>query len=175
MEEIKPNEDGINHINVYTKGKTELGKMLSNMYKSPTKFYFENENLTLNTIEGFWYFLIIYYGSGIKEYSLLDLSGFKAKEEGKIKIKELNINSLEIKNEEYFREEIKKALKEKVKQNKRILSEISYSNLIFKHYYFYGKEENAKVIEKNEYDWILEVFEEIRKKMKIFLKNKEIK
>lgn len=170
MEEIKPYEDGITHINVYTKGKTELGKMLSNMYKSPTRINFENENLIFNTIEGFWYFLIVYYGSGLKDYRFLEFNGFKSKEEGRIKIKELNINSSEIKEEEYFKEEIIKALKEKVKQNKKILTEISYSNLIFKHYYFYGKEENAKVIEKNEYNWIIDVFEEIRKKMKVFLK-----
>lgn len=37
---FKPEMDGIDHINVYSKGKTELGKLLSNFARTP----FENAN-----------------------------------------------------------------------------------------------------------------------------------
>jgi len=32
---INPEEDGITHINIYSKGKTDLGRMLSNFAKLP--------------------------------------------------------------------------------------------------------------------------------------------
>lgn len=171
MNEIKPFEDGITHINIYTKGKTELGKMLSNLYTSKVIIEFEDEKLEFKTIEGFWYFLIIYYGTKEKDYKFMEYNGFKAKEEGRKKIKENNINSREISTKECFKNKITKAIKEKVKQNKNILTELTYSELKFKHYYFYGEERNAKVIEKNEYNWIIEIYDEIREKMKEFLKN----
>jgi hypothetical protein len=33
--DIKPSEDGVTHINVYSRGNTELGRLLSNFAHTP--------------------------------------------------------------------------------------------------------------------------------------------
>ena len=38
---IDPSKDGIDHINIYSKGKTELGKYLSNFTYAPIKLLME--------------------------------------------------------------------------------------------------------------------------------------
>ena len=53
--EIIPTEDGITHINIYSKGQTELGKMLSNFAKFPIQTVDGN----FMSVEGYWYFLSI--------------------------------------------------------------------------------------------------------------------
>ena len=73
-----PSADGVTHINVYTKGKTELGRMLSNLHSSDTNIEIDGEVLTFKTLEGFWYFLVIFKALKIKHYDFLDLDGFKA-------------------------------------------------------------------------------------------------
>jgi predicted NAD-dependent protein-ADP-ribosyltransferase YbiA (DUF1768 family) len=68
--------DGITHINIYSKGKTTLGRELSNFANTPievTDGYFES-------IEGYWYWL----GSSNKDKELLrNMSGFQAKQYGR--------------------------------------------------------------------------------------------
>jgi hypothetical protein len=50
-----PKDDGITHINVYSKAKTELGKFLSNFSKCDLK----TEDGDFQSVEGLWYFLQI--------------------------------------------------------------------------------------------------------------------
>jgi hypothetical protein len=170
-----PESDGITHINVYSKGKTKLGKMLSNMYVSPTEIEFDGEILKFNTLEGFWYFLVLYRGTKIKFYDLCSLSGFEAKKLGNDYIEENNIDYENIVNKKSFKTTISEALKSKIRQNKELLSLLTLSELPFAHYYYYGSEKSPKLIDKPEHFWMLEVFNEVRKIMKEFIKNKEKK
>lgn len=48
------NKDGVDHINVYSKGKTEYGKYLSNFY--PCFVDVKNTGV-FKTIEGYWFWL----------------------------------------------------------------------------------------------------------------------
>lgn len=71
---FKITDDGITHINVYSKGKTELGRLLSNF--SHTPFY--GNDILFNSVEGWWQ----WFTTG-KEYDYLKyLYGFKAKKRG---------------------------------------------------------------------------------------------
>lgn len=76
MSKINPDEDGITHINVYSKGKTELGQLLSNFAYTP---FVHSEYGKFNSIEAFWY----YYFTGCKHDDLKLLYGYKAKEKGR--------------------------------------------------------------------------------------------
>ena len=50
-----PNLDGINHINVYSRGKTEIGRFLSNMAHTPFEYQrFESQRFDLKNVESFW-------------------------------------------------------------------------------------------------------------------------
>ncbi len=67
-------EDGITHINIYSKGKTELGRLMSNFALSPFSVPQHGE---FKSIEGYWYWL------STGDESLRDLYGYEAKKAGR--------------------------------------------------------------------------------------------
>lgn len=142
--------DGITHINIYSKGKTELGRYLSNFTYSPI----EIDNITFNSIEAYWYYLLT------GEVNLCSLHGFKAKQEGKKlnKIREIDDD---------FINKIKSALDKKIKASPDFMKLFYKSSLPFKHYYMYGD----KVVEAG-YEWICEHFELRRDQLKKHFNNK---
>jgi CO dehydrogenase/acetyl-CoA synthase beta subunit len=52
-----PEEDGITHINVYSKGKTPLGRALSNWTPLASGKYIQTAHGPFLTIEGYWAWL----------------------------------------------------------------------------------------------------------------------
>lgn len=50
---LNPNKDGIDHINVYSGSRTELGKMLSNFYH----FEIETKDGKFQSVEAYWFWL----------------------------------------------------------------------------------------------------------------------
>jgi hypothetical protein len=71
---LVPSEDGIGHINVYSKAKTKLGRELSNFSFSP---FTHPEDGKFNSIEGYWYWL------GCKQEKLRKVWGYAAKRLGR--------------------------------------------------------------------------------------------
>lgn len=137
-----PEEDGITHINIYSKGATSLGRWLSNfthsVFTHPTYGEF-------HSIEGFWYWL----KTGKQHDSLRTAHGWQAKQEGK------KYPSTECAN---FAQIIKTALRAKLIANPRMLGELIDNPLPLAHYYVYsGKPSHAG------YEWIVLYFDEIRK------------
>lgn len=111
--------DGIDHINIYSKGKTWIGRYLSNFYK----FEFTCEDGFFSSIEGYWYWL------STKDDNLRTLHGYAAKKYGK-----------EIRGEDYpkfdgFEDKILKAIKIKLDKNRENVINIK---LPLTHYYCYG-------------------------------------
>ena len=74
--EYTPDTDGIDHINIYSKGKTELGRLLTNFAHTPFTFPLHG---AFSSVEAFWY----YAKTGFLHPQLKPLYGFRAKEEGK--------------------------------------------------------------------------------------------
>lgn len=132
MEDI----DGIHHINIYSKGKTEMGKWLSNFSES----HIQTENGWFASVEGYWYWL-----TTLKD-QLRQLHGFPAKKLGKESEKIMTYS------EEAFKDKICKALDLKIKNRPRDVASIS---LPLKHYYDYG----GKRVYQPKYDWIVEHIE----------------
>lgn len=126
--------DGIHHINIYSKGETEIGRWLSNFSYSPIK----TEHGDFDSVEGYWYWLTTLHGK------LRELYGFSAKKLGKSckKVKEYS--------DEDFKKYICKAIDSKLKTRAEWVAKSV--NLPLKHYYDYG----GKRIEKQEYHWITE-------------------
>lgn len=151
-----PINDGFDHINIYTKGQTSLGRALTNLYDR--QFTVPGYG-TFQCMEGFWY----YYLTGCQYPEFLTMRAFAAKKEGKKK-RDDRIDKEGLTDEQ--KAVILEAIRCKLRQNKDILIELARSDLPFAHYYFYGEPTNAKVIELPQYDWMIEEFERLRKLLK---------
>ena len=145
MEDI----NGVHHINIYSKGKTEIGRWLSNFTYCPI----QTENGWFNSIEGYWYWIPTLIDR------LSDLHGFAAKKLGKESEKILDVS------EEVFKSKICKALDLKLKTNPRWVAE--QVNLPLKHYYEYG----GKRVETEKHHWIVEHLEMRIKQLKEHYEN----
>lgn len=125
--------DGETHINIYSKGVTEVGRWLSNFTYSPIK----TEDGLFCSVEGYWYWL------SSRNEELRSLCGFSAKKIGK---ESDRIIELEDKD---FKDKIRKALD--IKLRSRALWIAKEVNLPLQHYYNYG----GKIIHKEEHNWIV--------------------
>ena len=144
---IDPNEDGITHLNVYSQGKTELGRLLTNFALTPFK---HPDYGRFASMEGFWYWL----STGQKHDRLRRAHGAIAKKIGR---------SLERVPCTNFKEEIEKAIRVKIKQTPEIIRLMRLQKpLPLKHYYVYHMtKKSSSVIEKPEHNWQLEVMDMI--------------
>ena len=139
---INPEEDGITHINIYSKGKTELGRFLSNFQLFP----FLTPDGLFNSIEGYWYWLLCDHP---EKDRLKKTSGYAAKLLGRqLKAQDWN-------DSEEFKTKIKIAILIKVNYK---LKDFFSSTLPFTHYYDYG----GKVVKPKEGQWIIDYFNELR-------------
>lgn len=149
-----PEEDGKTHINVYSKGKTELGRLLSNFGHTP---FDHPEYGHFSSIEGFWYWL----STGKKTEDLRFLFGYKAKQAGLL-IRQQVEKYGEFKEIDNFKAEIKKAMILKVEQNARLCQLLRNSSLPLTHYYVWGNEDNYRISYPRSYAWIHEYLIDIR-------------
>lgn len=134
---MNPNMDGIDHINIYSKGATELGRLLSNFARTP----FTCEDGRFESLEGYWYWLGAPDSEPRRE-QLRRLWGFKAKQLGR----ELRGTAPA---SEDFQVKICRAVQAKCEQNPGILEMLKESTLPLEHYYVM----NDKVI-RVKLDWL---------------------
>ena len=136
-----PKNDGVDHINVYSKSNTELGRFLSNFHHSPVN----TGDGEFQSLEGYWYWLKTY------DDNLKSMVGFEAKQYGR---------EQPIVNYTIDKNKFKKALNIKIKNNLEWLRKNSLWNdltIPLVHYYVYdGKVKDAGSI------WVIELLEQIR-------------
>jgi len=148
----KPLEDGITHINIYSKSKDPLGNWLSNFTHTP----FEHPAYgRFESMEGYWYWC----ATGMNHHMLKQAWGFKAKEMGK-----------EYKRVRHpdFQKMIKQGIRLKINQHPEWKNRFRASMLPFKHYYVFGdpRHDRSVVIEPKGSQWLVTYFEELRAQMK---------
>lgn len=145
-----PKEDGITHINIYSKGRTPLGRFLTNFalapFDHPTDGPFES-------VEGYWYWL----KTGRQHEILRLLHGAEAKTTGK------KFDAVEI---DGFDDQIKIAIRAKLLAHRGWLSQLIQSELPLTHYYYYGYDSASPKIIDAGYAWITEYIDSIRQKCK---------
>lgn len=151
-----PETEGIDHINVYSKSKTVLGRLLTNFAETP----FEHPKYGyVKSMEGFWYFCKL----GKIYPELLNTSGFDAKKRGRSLYPQIDKSDKIIISEE-FKEQILEGIRLKLRQNKDLLMMLISTDLPLSHYYAYGsKDVGFKVHYLPEYDWQIQEIERIRK------------
>lgn len=153
---FQPENDGIDHINVYSKGKTDLGRKLTNFAKTP----FFCEDGKFQSIEGYWYWLLCHQANPIEREKLRDLSGFAAKKLGR----ELDAKHWPRDEQNLFRAKIKEAFNRKLESNPEIARMLIESELPLVHYYAYG----GKIVYDGKSDWLIDYMMEVRKDLKSF-------
>ncbi len=137
--------DGIDHINVYSKGKTELGKFLTNFARSPVN----TEDGKFESVEGYWYWL------SCKDDELRKLWGWKAKEYGR------KVGASDWLDDAEFKRKILDAIEKKIRYSDQFYIQFKESTLPFDHYYNY----NGKIVRPKDGRWVLEFLEELRKQI----------
>ena len=118
--------DGIDHINVYSKGKTSLGRFLSNFAYTTIV----TEDGQFDSIEGYWYWLKT-KDCKLRE-NLREQSGFMAKNLGRSLEQKEKIDWKE------FKRKICAAIDEKLKRYPNQKKELMECNLPLTHYYVYN-------------------------------------
>lgn len=159
--------DGINHINIYSKSKSKLGRYLSHF----SEFGFDIANDHFKTLEGYFYFVLLKYyfkkfnykvPKKVKEF-LMTSKGVEIKKTmqdffkiNKIQNKDLN----KIKSSKEFQNEILKGIEARLLQNKILIEELQKNSLPFEHYYVFGD----KIIDKkDEFQYIINFYENFKK------------
>lgn len=147
---INPEMDGIDHINIYSKGKTALGRWLSNF----TECDLELPEGKFKSIEGYWYYLLS--PEGLEREQLKHLTGYIAKNFGR------SIKAKDWSNDNIFKTKIKFALFTKLINNEERFKELKGLTLPLKHYYNYS----GKVVEPKEGKWILDFLNKFQSEIK---------
>lgn len=151
---FEPDGDGITHINVYSKGKTELGRLLSNFAHTPFEHYKHGH---FSSIEAYWYWL----STGMKFDELRGLHGFNAKKLGVALRKAADDGQrVEVKN---FEAMIKQAILIKIESTPKLRDLLHYSTLPLTHYYVWGTPENYKITYPIQHSYLYEYMEVVRK------------
>lgn len=143
-------EDGKTHINAYSGGRTELGRLLSNFAHTP----FEHPSLGhFESIEGLWYFL----GTPSETRDRLRyLHGFQAKKTGR------ELRSLAIRTD-HFEALIELGLTAKLVAHPRLRELLMASGEIpIVHYYVF----NGKVTMPKNTAWIWEEYMRLRTRLR---------
>jgi len=140
---MNPKYDGIDHINVYSKGKTQLGRWLTNFAHTPFYHIYHGQ---FQSVEGYWYWL------STNDDKLRELHGWQAKKYGK------SVRGKDWPEDVNFQNHIKVALYCKIVQNEKIKQEFFKNDLPLDHYYVYGD----RVVSVPEGRWILETLESIK-------------
>lgn len=152
-----PLDDGITHINIYTKGKTALGRMLSNLHNCE----FEVPPYgRFNSLEGFWYF----YLTGATDGRFKSLGGFEAKQFGRT-LAQMRIDEEETGPVGEHREVILEAIRCKLRQNRPMLKLLAESTLPFAHYYVPPGKLWMAQPNIAKFEWQVVEFERLRKLM----------
>lgn len=124
--DFEPANDGVDHINIYSRGKTKLGKLMSNFAHTPFTF----QSKTFQSVEGALY----HYRT--EDDRLITLHGSKAKKLGSsLKQKQIETPAM-----------IKAWIYAKLFANPEIINLLLQNNLPYSHYYvMYGRKIPAEI------------------------------
>lgn len=166
--DIDSKDDGVTHINIYTGGKTELGRFLSNF----TQWSQVTNHGIFNSLEGYYHYLKLMRAvqesdiSGILRADLIceidrlkSMFGKQAQDHGRTLRQRLVTERIWINDRpnEFFHECFRKAVITKI-ESSHFKTEFYETTLPFTHYYLI----NGTVIYKPHFSWLEELVNKIR-------------
>ncbi len=149
---INPLEDGISHINMYSKAKTEFGRMLSDFYRYPI----HTEDGDFLSVEGYWSYLSL--PETVNREKMRNLYGYTAKKTGRELRKDAGEENLLF--DDRFEEKILSAIKTKIMACKHLFKE-EYKDLPIIHYYILNDGKPYEVTD--DFPWLMNGIREIVK------------
>lgn len=155
---MRPLADGHTHINIYSRGRTELGRFLSNFTEHEYNHYNYGK---FASIEAFWHWRHL-YGSEAPEEELdrlRVLSGNMALVQGRALRQKYEAH---LRAYEYFEIDICNAIGQKILDVPRMRRKLCRSSLPFKHYYWYGDNIHAAKTRDGGCAWMVKHIEVIR-------------
>lgn len=135
-------EDGVTHLNVYSKARTKLGKFLSNFAHTPL----ETEDGRFESLEGYWYWL------RNRNEEMRSLHGYEAKRLGKMfawHVPQIGYSEFEAK--------FKAALTAKLNAYPGALEDLKKCDLPLTHYYVF-----SGVVKEAGHLWVIEHLDSLR-------------
>lgn len=144
-----PAMDGYDHINVYSKGRTTLGRWMSNFTRTPFR---HPEYGHFVSMEGFWY----YVKTGFQHEHLRPLWGASAKTAGRM------LPKVEM-QEDRFREVICSGISAKLRANLLAQRRLKECELPFTHYYLYGD----RIVMPKDHTWQLDHWHHLRNELRL--------
>lgn len=152
-----PSEDGITHINIYSKGATALGKQLSNLADIPLD---HPKYGKWPSVENLWYWL----STGRREDLFDTFNGC-----GPWKAKKLGRDMARVPYDD-FQQDICEAIRSKILGLPSLSQLLKESSLPFAHYFAYGEVGPGgfyKLIDlSDKYQWQIELISNIRQELK---------
>lgn len=139
-----PQNDGKDHVNVYSQGRTLLGRLLSNFAHTP--FILDGE--TFESVEGYWYWI------QTGDERLRHLHGFEAKDLGRRLAAQMPVSS----QRGISLEQLRRAYAAKLSRHPLLHQELKECKLPLAHYYVYGD----KVVQPMEWQWTVGLWEEFK-------------
>jgi hypothetical protein len=144
--DMHPSQDGVSHINIFSGGKTELGKLLSNWSRTP----FQHPRYgRFQSMEGFYF----YIRSGEADEELRTLWGKWAQDHGRTLPRIVNRD---------FEKIMLEALRYKLICNPHIRDMLKESTLPLVHYYVFGRGEDVAIRIPEGNHWLENGYEAIR-------------
>lgn len=149
-----PETDGINHLNIYSKGKTALGQMLSNFYNA---LQIKTEDGLFWSVETYWAWLSIPETCPRRDELRRKITGYQAKMLGNELVKEYGKRF-----EPDFERKILLAIRYKILFHQELVKP-SLCQLPFVHYYCWiGKNGEANKMDVTyKYRWMVDGIKEI--------------
>ena len=159
---INPKDDGVNHINIYSAGKTKLGSQLSNMYKVSV-FY---KNLKFTSVEHAWHYFKFLPSNPELALRILGMANpFEVK---KLAKKYVTPAVQEYAQTDDFKNIIIEIIEDRINRNMPLMLLMVHNELPYKHYYVFKghvKDESIK------YKWLIEAIKNIQTRLKKEFKN----
>ena len=137
--------DGIDHINIYSKGVTYVGRALSNFSAHDVI----TTDGTFSSIEGYWYWL---GATGPRREELRRAVGWEAKKLGR------ELRAADWSADPVFKLKIANAMIAKLIMHRSLFDAFKTATLPFRHYYVYGD----KVVEPEDGRWIVDLWTYLR-------------
>lgn len=154
-----PINDGLEHINIYSKGRTELGRILSNFYEE--EFDTVNGDGKFMSIEGYYHWLGLDENCPNKDI-LRTLSGYKAREIGK-NLKRTFGTAKKYTLEEFHHIICNEVRRKFYRHQNLLVDDLSLWNAKFCHYIILNNGEIKDLTEQ--YQWFVDCITETRKEI----------
>lgn len=152
-------DDGKTHINIYSNGKTQLGRLLSHFTLSPFTHPFFGH---FRCMEGFWFYMRSQehlVAADQRDDTLRYLLGRAAQQYGRAR---------RMIRYDDFKEDIMAGNYQKILQTPALRKLFLESDLPFRHHYVFKSDlENApvKIVKPQDHEWLCKGFEDIRTAM----------